>query len=213
MAALADRSGLPLPPTPLIGREADILRGLRLLRRAESRLTTVIGPGGVGKTHLALELAHQSASWFAAGVAFVDLSTIRDPALVPAALAQALGLRESPATTLPDALKAALRDQSMLLLLDNVEQVVECAPLLADLLAACPRLSLLVTSRMPLRLRAEQTLATRTAGGAGRRQRSSTPAPQRFVTTWRWRPQRYPPSASRWIACRWPSNCAPPNLA
>ena len=74
-------------------------------------------------------------------------------------MALALGLREPPATTLPDALKAALRDQSMLLLLDNVEQVIECAPLLADLLAACPKLSLLVTSRTPLRLRAEQTLA------------------------------------------------------
>lgn len=158
MAEVADRSGLPLPPTPLIGREVDLLRGLRLLRREETRLLTVIGPGGVGKTHLALELARQSASRFASGVVFVDLTSIHDAALVPAALALALGLRESRAATLPDALKAALRNQSILLLLDNVEQVVECAPLLADLLAACPNLSLLVTSRTPLRLRAEQTL-------------------------------------------------------
>ena len=74
VAELADRSGLPLPPTPLIGREADILRGLQLLRREESRLLTVIGPGGVGKTHLALELARQVRRNFTAGAIFIDLS-------------------------------------------------------------------------------------------------------------------------------------------
>lgn len=154
----AGRVRLPLPPTPLIGREADLLRGLRLLQSDGTRLLTVAGPGGVGKTHLALELARQSAGRFTGGAVFVDLAAISDVALVPAALAQALGLREPPTGTLFDALKDALQGQNILLLLDNVEQVSAGAPMLAELLAACPRLSLLTTSRTPLHLRAEQVL-------------------------------------------------------
>ncbi len=159
VAIPAGRTRLPLPPTPLIGRAEDVLRGLRLMRHAETRLLTITGPGGVGKTRLALELARESESQFVAGAVFVDLAPIQDATLVPAALAQALGLRESPTGALLVTISEALRNQNMLLLLDNIEQVVACAPLLADLLAACPNITLLATSRTPLRLRGEQSLA------------------------------------------------------
>ena len=149
---------LPQAPTPLVGREADLAHGMRLFEQPEMRLLTITGPGGVGKTHLALELAHRVSARFS-GAVFVDLSPVRDPALVPAALALALGLREPSAGALLDALIAALGDQRILLLLDNVEQVAECAPVLAELLAVCPGVMLLATSRTPLRLRAEQRLA------------------------------------------------------
>jgi predicted ATPase/DNA-binding CsgD family transcriptional regulator len=155
---LPSQYSLPTPLTPLLGREGALAHLVALLRREDVRLLTLTGPGGVGKTRLALEAARDLLPDFADGIAFVPLSAISDPSFVLPALAQALLLRETDAHAPLEALQAALGSRSLLLLLDNFEQVLAAAPLLADLLAACPRLKLLVTSRAPLRLRGEQEL-------------------------------------------------------
>jgi predicted ATPase/DNA-binding SARP family transcriptional activator/TolA-binding protein len=150
---------LPVPPTPLLGRAAELAAIARLLGRPAVRLVTVLGPPGVGKTRLALEAAAHRQGDYAGGVWFVDLAPMHDPALVVPAIAQALGVREGGARPLLDDLAAALRGQHVLLVLDNCEQVLGAAPALAALLARCPRLSLLATSRAPLRLRGEHEVA------------------------------------------------------
>lgn len=152
-------SQLPIPPTALIGRENERARAIALLRQGAARLLTVTGPSGVGKTRLALEVAADLRETFTNGVAFVELAPVRDAGGVPSALAQALGLREQPTTALSDQLGNYLRDKRLLLVLDNAEHLLEAAPLVADLLARSPRLAILVASRAPLRVRAEQTLA------------------------------------------------------
>jgi predicted ATPase/DNA-binding XRE family transcriptional regulator len=157
-AAIHPPHNLPVPLTPLIGRESDVTRATRLLERKEVRLLTLTGPSGVGKTRLGLQIAEDLLERFDDGVWLVELAAIRDPALVAAAIAQALGLREAARQVAPDLLKTTLREQQRLLLLDNFEQVVRAAPLVADLLGACPRLKVLVTSRAALHVRGEQEL-------------------------------------------------------
>jgi predicted ATPase len=141
--------------TPLAGRERELAELLALLRQSDSRLITVSGPGGVGKTRLARQVAAVAEVEYADGVAFVALDPIRDPSLVVATIAQSLGLREPTGQTWFELLVAALRDRDLLLILDNFEQVVEAAPVISDLLTACPRLTVLVTSREYLRLTGE----------------------------------------------------------
>ncbi len=150
---------LPMPLTPLLGRSHEQAQLVAQLRRSEVRLLTLTGPGGVGKTRLALAAAHDLLSDFIDGVCFVPLAAISDPSFVLPAVAQALGLREMDPHAYLEELQVALGSQSLLLLLDNFEQVQAAAPPLADLLSACPRVKLLVTSRAPLRLRGEHELA------------------------------------------------------
>src|SRR5829696_9146287 len=148
-------NNLPRQPTAFVGREAEVRQVVDLLRREEVELLTLTGPGGTGKTRLALQAAAELLEDFADGVFFVPLAPLTASDLVPSAIASALGLRDEGERPLPDRLRDFLTDKQLLLLLDNVEHVSDAASLVADLLAAAPGLEVLATSRAPLRVRAE----------------------------------------------------------
>lgn len=148
---------VPAQPSPLVGRAAE-LAAARALLRDDVRLLTLVGPGGVGKTRLAVALAERLAQGFADGVAFVDLAPIRDPLQVVPAIARRFGASPSGGRSSKDALQDLLRHRQALLVLDNFEHLLEAAPRLAEILAACPRITAIATSRAPLDLRWEQVL-------------------------------------------------------
>ena len=161
-AGPADREESPLPPslprhnlpaqvTPFIGREAHLAGVRGELARSEVRLLTLTGAGGTGKTRLSLQVATESLDDYEDGVFFVELAPIRDPALVVPTIARALGVRELGGRPLLESLKDYLRGKHRLLVLDNFEHLVPATPVIGDLLAAAPRLKVLVTSRASLR--------------------------------------------------------------
>lgn len=140
---------------PLFGREADVRAILTTLANHDVRLVTLTGPGGIGKTRLAMQVAKEAATLFPDGITVVPLASVREVQRVPSAISVAVSARESGRETEVQAIEEVIGDRRMLLVLDNMEQVVDAAEYLAQLLSACRRLSLLVTSRMPLRLMRE----------------------------------------------------------
>ncbi|HVH25527.1 MAG TPA: helix-turn-helix domain-containing protein [Vicinamibacterales bacterium] len=153
------RVSLPLPPTVLLGREADVQTLRHWLADPAARLITLIGPGGVGKTRLALELARAIADEGSTRVVFAPLAAIRDFTFVTSAIAEALGLTGGTALDLPRRARVACQDRPTLLVLDNFEHVLDAAPLVADLLTSVASLRLLVTSRASLHVRGEREYA------------------------------------------------------
>jgi len=147
---------LPLAMTPLLGRDTELQTLRRWLTDPVARLITLTGPGGVGKTRLAMEIARSIATERAIRVFFVPLAAIRNPAFVASAIAEALGLADVSAVDLAGRARVACGDQPTLLVLDNFEQVLDASPLVADLLSSVATLRVLATSRAPLRVRGER---------------------------------------------------------
>ncbi len=150
-------NNLPRSTTPLIDRRAELEAAMAQLGGTEVRWLSLTGPGGIGKTRLALQIAAELLDRFEQGVYLVPLEALRDPALVPSAVAATLGLREG-GGALEAAIQAALEPREMLLVVDNLEHLSAAGPWLAGLLERCPRLRILATSRARLGLRAEHLL-------------------------------------------------------
>src|SRR5579859_6835306 len=146
---------LPAQPTSFIGREQEVAAVCSLLRQEDVRLLTLTGTAGVGKTRLSLQVAENFVVYFPEGVFFVPLASVSNAALVVPTIAQVLDVDESRDQLLFDRLKATLQQKQLLLVLDNLEQVLEASLDVANLLAACPKLKILVTSRAVLHVRAE----------------------------------------------------------
>ena len=154
--ALSERiNTLPTPPNSLIGREAELVAVRARFEADGVRLLTLTGPGGAGKTRLALQIAQELAKRFYDGACFVSLAALAAPKLLGVAIAQALALDDQGGAPPIEQLKQFLHDRSLLLVLDNFEQIAAAAPLVAELLAYCPHLHVLVTSRVPLHLSGE----------------------------------------------------------
>lgn len=149
---------VPTPPTSLLGRDEALAEIVRLVLQPHCRLLTLTGPGGIGKTHLALAVVAEVAPRFADGVFFVDLAPISDPALLVSTIARALSVQEGAPPITAHSLSAFLRDKQVLLCLDNFEQLLNAASAVSELVARSPRMKILVTSRAALNVRGEQVV-------------------------------------------------------
>lgn len=156
--SLPARRPVPIAPNGILGRERELGVILHLVRWEGMRFVSLTGTGGVGKTRLAEEAAREIENDFAHGCVFVPLASVAAPQLVPSAVAAALDIRVSGSLSAEDALLASIRDHELFLVLDNFEHVLPAGRLVSRLLAGCPRLKVLVTSREPLRLRGEQEI-------------------------------------------------------
>jgi predicted ATPase/class 3 adenylate cyclase len=152
-------NNLPIEPTPFIGREQEVATLCRLLARAEVRLLTLTGPAGVGKTRLALQVAAEVSDGYTDGVFMVPLAPLTDPEQVMEAIAQGLAIPDVSGPSLLGQVQRALKSKQLLLVLDNFEQVAAAALMIAELLATCPSLKIVVTSRVALHVRAEREFA------------------------------------------------------
>ena len=155
-SSTAPKGNLPRPLTSFIGREQEVAAVCALLSRDDIRLTTLVGPGGVGKTRLALKVADRMVDAFADGIWFVPLASIHDPVLVPGVIASTVNTVPNAQRSVEENLVARLHDLRTMLVLDNFEQILDAAVFVSDLLSACPGLSVLVTSRSNLRISGEQ---------------------------------------------------------